>query len=180
MSWPTFRFRLATLLVAVAILAVCMGWYVNRVLRRPDYKIMHVGGSRAMAPTITREYLAVDVNAYRLAKPARWDAVVLDPREQATGAYVAEVLRVIGLPGETVAFSRGQILINGQPVTPPERLRNITYHADVPGAKAEFAEHPYTVPAGHYYLLGDNPDEANDSRIRGAFTEADIRGRVPR
>ena len=176
MNRPSFRFRLATLLVAVAIFAVCLGWYVNRVLRQPDFKVMHVGGSRAMAPTISRDYLAVDVNAYRLAKPARWHAVVLRPREQPTGAYIAEVLRVIGLPGETVSFSDGKVVINGQPVTPPQHLRSIRFHADVPDV--EFVGHPYTVPEGHYYLLGDNPDEANDSRMLGAFPEAEIRGRV--
>jgi signal peptidase I len=176
MKWPNFRFSLARLLVIVAIFAVCLGWYVDRVLRQPDYKLMHVGGSLAMAPTITRDYLAVDVNAYRLAKPARWHAVVLRPRLQPTGAYIAEVLRVIGLPGETVSFSDGNILIDGQPVNPPEHLRSIRFHADVPNVKS--VQHPYTVPKGHYYLLGDNPDVATDSRILGAFPESKIRGRV--
>ena len=176
MRWPSFRFRLTTLLVAVAIFAVCLGWYVNRVLRQPNFKLMHVGGSRAMAPTITRDYLAVDVNAYRLAKPARWHAVVLRLQEQPTGAYVAEVLRVVGLPGETVSFSDGKVIINGHAVTPPQHLRSIKFHADVPGVK--FVGHPYTVPDGQYYLIGDNPDEANDSRMLGAFPEGEIRGRV--
>ncbi len=129
-----------------------------------------------MAPTITREILAVDVNAYRLAEPERWHAVVLRPREQPGGAYVVEVLRVIGLPQETVSFTDGRIVIDGQTVTPPEHLRGIRFHADVPGV--ELVGHPFTVPEGHYYLLGDNPEEARDSRMLGAFPEADIRGRV--
>lgn len=176
MNKPGLRLRVSTLLVAVALVAVCLGWYVNRVLRQPDFKVMHLGGSRAMAPTITREILAVDVNAYRLARPARWHAVVLRPREQPGGAYIAEVLRVVGLPGETVSFSDGQIVINGQPVTPPEHLRGIRFQANILGA--EIVRHPYTVPEGHYYLLGDNPEGATDSRMLGAFPEAELRGRV--
>lgn len=171
-----FHFRLRTLLLSVAVVAVCLGWYVNRVLRQPNYKLMHVGGSRAMAPTITRDYLVVDVNAYRFSAPARWHAVVLEPQEQPTGAYVAEVLRVIGLPGETVSFLDGKVVIDGQPVTPPQQLREVRFHAEV--AEAQLLGHPYTVPEGHYYLLGDNPDEAEDSRTLGAFAEADICGRV--
>ena len=159
MNSPIFRFRLATLLVAVAVFAVCLGCYVNRVLRQPDFKLMHVGGSRAMAPTITRDYLAVDVNAYRLAKPERWHAVALRPRKQPTGAYVAEVLRVIGLPGETTSFSDGKVIIDGRPVTLPQHLQKIRFHANVP--RVESGGYPYTVPEGCYYLLGDNPDEAN-------------------
>ena len=137
---------------------------------------MHVGGSLGMAPTITREYLAVDVHAYRLAKPARWEVVALHPQEQPTGAYIAEVLRVIGLPGESVSISGGKIVVDGQAVTPPQNLQELKFSADVPNALS--LEHPYTVPEGHYYLLGDNPVEANDSRTLGAFPEAEIRGRV--
>ena len=100
-----FRFRISSLLVVTTFVAAGLGWYINRVMRQPDYKIMELGGSLAMAPTITREYLAVDVHAYRLVKPARWEVVVLDPQEQPTGAYIAKVLRVIGLPGGRVPIS---------------------------------------------------------------------------
>lgn len=61
MNKRRFRFRISTLLIVTTLVAVGLGWYLNRVLRQPDYKIMEVRGSLAMAPTITREYLAVDV-----------------------------------------------------------------------------------------------------------------------
>ncbi len=162
--------------MVTTLVAAGLGWYVNRVMRQPDYKIMEAGGSLAMAPTITREYLAVDVHAYRRVKPARWEVVVLDPQEQPTGAYIAKILRVIGLPGETVSISGGKIIVDGQPLTPPQHLQQLTFSSDV--ADGQTRPHPYTVPEGHYYLLGDNPAEANDSRMLGAFPEAEIRGRV--
>ena len=176
MTKSFLRFRLATLLMIVGLFAVCFSWYVNQVAGQPAQKIMHVGGSLAMAPTITREYLVVDVNAYRNSKPQRWHAVVMNPRERPDGSTVAEVLRVVGLPGETVTFSDGRAIINGQAIEPPQRLQNIKFHGNLPDA--ESAEHPYTIPDGHYYLLGDNPDEAKDSRILGAYPKADICGRV--
>jgi signal peptidase I len=169
-------FRLATLLIIVGLLAVWFAWYTNRVSGQPAQKIMHVGGSLAMAPTITREYLVVDVNAYRNSKPQRWHAVVMNPKERPDGSTVAEVLRVVGLPGETVAFSDGHVIINGQAIEPPQQLQNIRFRGNLPDAQS--AEHPYTIPDGHYYLLGDNPEEAKDSRILGAYPKADIRGRV--
>lgn len=170
------RFRLATLLMIVGLFAACFAWYANHVSGQPAQRIMHVGGSLAMSPTITREYLVVDVNAYRNSKPQRWHAVVMNPKERPDGSTVAEVLRVVGLPGETVTFSDGSVVINGQAIEAPQRLQSIKFHCDLPDL--EFAEHPYTIPDGHYYLLGDNPAEAQDSRIAGAFPEADIRGRV--
>lgn len=129
-----------------------------------------------MSPTITREYLVVDVNAYRNSKPERWHAVVMNPKVRPDGSTVAEVLRVVGLPGETVSFADGNVIVNGQALTPPERLQKIKFHSTLPNV--ESAKHPYTVPDGHYYLLGDNPDEAKDSRIFGAFPMAEISGRV--
>lgn len=129
-----------------------------------------------MSPTITREYLVVDVNAYRKSKPERWHAVIMHPKERPDGSTVAEVLRVVGLPGETVTFSDGNVIIDGQALTPPQRLQNIRFHSNLPNVDS--AEHPYTVPEGHYFLLGDNPDEAKDSRLLGAYRAADIRGRV--
>ena len=176
MKMRRFRFQISTLLIILTIVAVGLGWYVKNVLNTPDYKIMHVGGSLAMAPTITREYLAVDLHAYRTTKPARWDVVALEPELEPTGAYIAKVLRVIGLPGETVSLSDGKIVVNGQPVTPPQNLQEVNFSSDVANVKT--LPPPYTVPEGHYFLLGDNPAEANDSRIRGAYPEAEIRGRV--
>lgn len=129
-----------------------------------------------MSPTITREYLVVDVNAYRYSKPERWQAVVFNPRARTDGSIVADILRVVGLPGETVTFADGKVIINGQAITPPQRLQNIEFHCNL--SDVEPAKHPYTIPDGHYYLLGDNPEEAKDSRLLGAFPAADIRGRV--
>ncbi|MGZ5434161.1 MAG: signal peptidase I [Thermoanaerobaculia bacterium] len=37
---------------------------------------------------------------------------------------------------------------------------------------------PVTVPQGHYFFLGDNRDNANDSRFQGFIAEGDIRGRM--
>lgn len=170
-----YRFRLSSLLIAVTIVAVTVGWYINRSWQ-PSYKVMHLGGSQAMAPTITREILAVDVNAYRRAVPLRWDTVVLNPREQPGGAYVADVLRVVGLPGETISFSNGKLFVDGKPLTLPEQIHHLTFRCDL--TNSDFVVHPYTVPAGHYYLLGDNPDAVTDSRTSGAFPRSDIRGRV--
>ncbi len=177
MTKSLLRFRLSTLLIVVCLVAVCCAWYVNQVSGQPAQKIMHVGGSLAMSPTITREYLVVDVNAYRHSKPERWHVVVMNPKKRPDGSTVAEVLRVVGLPGETVTFAVGNVMINGQALTPPERLQKIKFHSNLPDV--ESAEHPYTVPDGHYYLLGDNPDKAKDSRVLGAFPTTDIRGLVP-
>ena len=176
MNRSRLRFRISSLLILVTIVAAGLAFYLHRIVRQPNYRLMYVGSSLSMAPTITREILVVDMHAYRQAKPARWDVVVLNPQEQPTGAYLAEMLRVIGLPNETVSISNGKIVVDGQPVNQPQQLQSVMFSADASDAQAD--SQPYTVPDGHYYLLGDNPAEAKDSRTLGGIPEAEIRGRV--
>ena len=38
--------------------------------------------------------------------------------------------------------------------------------------------YPYTVPAGHFFAVGDNRDEPNDSRTSGAYPPEDIDGKL--
>ena len=108
------RLRLLNLLMISGLFAACGAWFVKQLRAQPSQNMMQAGGSLAMSPTITREYFVVDVNAYRNSKPQRWHAVVMNPRVRPDGSTVAEVLRVVGLPGETVAFSDGDVVIHGQ------------------------------------------------------------------
>ncbi len=89
--------------------------------------------------------------------PTRWDIVVLNPKEQAGGGYVADALRVIGLPGETVSISDGDVIINGVPVPNPQRPHSLKIAW--PRSDTDSAKIPFVVPVGHYFLLGDNPEE---------------------
>ncbi len=179
-----FRFQLRTLLVAMVVPAVFLGLFVNWWQSRQNFVLLTMGGSQAMEPFISgRTYLAIDMNAYRRARPTRWEAVVfrLQPPARAGRAPTARILRVIGLPGEAVSFSDGMVVIDGQPLEPPSyvppHLQNVRYHLDVPDS--EVVPHPYTVPDGCYYLLGDNPDAANDSRVWGALPKSEILSRYP-
>lgn len=179
-----FRFRLRTLFVAISLLAICLAWLVNWWQSRPSFQILTLGGSQAMEPFINgRTYLAVDMNAYRTANPKRWEAVVfrLQQPSQAGRAPTACILRVIGLPGETVSFSAGKVFIDGKPLESPRylpsHLQNVSYESHL--SDVEVITTPYTVPDGCYYLLGDNPAVASDSRMFGALPQAEILSRYP-
>ena len=178
------RFTIRLVLVSIAMIAMCLGSYVHWRDASREFVMLTMGGSQAMEPFINgRAYLAIDMNAYRRARPARWEAVVfrLQPPSRPGRAATASILRVVGLPGETVSFSDGKVVIDGRPMEPPSylppHLPKVRYHVDVADRKA--VPHPYTVPDGCYYLLGDNPDAASDSRLWGALPEAEILSRYP-
>jgi signal peptidase I len=135
----------------------------------------------SMEPTFRRgDQVTADMWAYALHPPKRWDVVVLHPRADDL-KDVVWVMRVVALPGEKVSFSDGRILIDGTPVVPPPQVAAI--HFKDLGSKSFSSGagpiiHPYTVPKDCYYVVGDNPLAAYDSRAWGALPRGNILGRV--
>lgn len=115
-------------------------------------------------------------------RPARGDVVVF---RQPPRPDVDFIKRVVGLPGDRIQVVSGILHINGEPVsrrriddfvTPRgtryrqyvETLPNGAQHRilETSGDRGNLDETPvYTVPAGHYFMMGDNRDNSNDSRV---------------
>jgi signal peptidase I len=114
--------------------------------------------------------------------PKRGDVVVFKlPRDNSTD-YIK---RVIGLPGDEVIVRDGTVYINGQaaPQTaageylgPEEGRPKPRYEETLPNGVKHYALHwqqeteldnagPFKVPAGHYFMMGDNRDNSIDSRV---------------
>jgi signal peptidase I len=116
--------------------------------------------------------------------PRRGDVVVFVPPNETDEIFVK---RLVGLPGDTLQVTGGQLYING--IVAP-RVEQGTYVDDssggpvmteeftetLPGGKTHkilkltdqgFANNTpvYTVPAGDYFLMGDNRDNSWDSRF---------------
>ncbi len=135
--------------------------------------------SSAMAPTIQSNEVAVaDMGAYETAKPQRWDVVVFLPPDAArmpTGTVW--VMRVAGLPGESLDIRADGIYIDGKLVTQPDRISGIRYVPKV-NAFTPSVSYPYKIPMGSYFIVGDNTTNCLDSRLWGALPEQGILGRV--
>ncbi len=142
--------------------------------------------------------------------PERGDVMVFRYPPQPSLDYIK---RVVGLPGDEVAYLNKQLFINGEPVAKvpqPEfydsgTMRYSSQYGETLGAKQyqtlndgdrpsfipAAAEFPYKdqcrysvegvvckVPAGHYFLMGDNRDNSLDSRYWGFVPEANIVGKA--
>jgi len=119
------------------------------------------------------------------AEPKRGDVVVFKlPTDNKTD-YIK---RVIGLPGDTVQMRQGRLFLNGERV-PRTYIAEETYqnrHGDTQKSKKYRQSLPngvsfyiyedgdagpldntkiYTVPEGHYFVMGDNRDNSQDSRV---------------
>ena len=143
--------------------------------------------------------------------PQRGDVVVFRYPADPSVDYIK---RVVGLPGDEVAYLNKQLAINGQPVPvkplpdfyDEESLRyarqaseelgavshRIIIDKDRPGfviPMPQFQAHRdncrynadgvvCTVPPGHYFMMGDNRDNSQDSRFWGFVPDENIVGKA--
>ena len=126
-----------------------------------------------MEPTIKDgDIVFVDHSIYETQLPDRWDIIVFKtPTKKYKGPFV---MRIVGLPGEVISYDSMGILINGKRFTPP--IPDVIYSND--DIRREVVEHPFTIPENEYYLIGDNVNDAIDSRIWGSIPKENIIGKV--
>ena len=126
-------------------------------------------------------------------KIARRDIIVfhypVDPQQHF-------VKRVIGLPGDRLRLVNKKVYINGKPMDEPyvhflEPANNLYRddfpRLDIPASNMEGSwwlqmrklveDGELIVPEGHYFVMGDNRDDSQDSRYWGFVPQGNIIGR---
>ncbi len=131
-------------------------------------------------------------------EPQRGDVVVFRPPHHPREDWIK---RVVGLPGDTIGYHDNKVTVNGKEL--PYRMEGVYRGAGqgaretgaakltegLPGKPHFVLEHgdspflpqgegDWTVPAGHYFVMGDNRDNSEDSRFWGFLPEANLRGKA--
>ena len=138
----------------------------------------------SMMPTIQpREYVLIDKLSPRFNDYQRGDVVVFQPPEDYQQGGIPFIKRVIGIPGDTVSLENGEVFITppgGSPVRIDEPY--VAVDADGRAVPTQPRDAPstseWTVPAGSYFVMGDNRLQSQDSRVFGPIERELIVGRA--
>lgn len=137
------------------------------------------------------------VSLWRFGDPARGDIVVLSSPQN--GQRLLK--RVVGVPGDRIQLTASRLIVNGERAryqnlpaaaaagyAAPAGVRALLLEESVagrshavallPGTLAQRDFGPITVPAGEFFVMGDNRDESHDSRAFGFVPRDAMLGRV--
>jgi signal peptidase I len=130
-----------------------------------------------------------------VGEPQRGDVVVF---RLPSDPSIDFIKRLVGLPGDHIVVHDNRLFINGQPVplmadgiytgdygfTGAELARERFGAADhvVMFARGRATDYEATVPAGHYFFMGDNRNDSEDSRfpVVGFVPEQNLVGHAMR
>lgn len=136
----------------------------------------------------------INKKAIDLGAPKRGDVLVFRfPGDES----INYIKRVVGLPGDKIAYEGKKLYINGQlmpqeggsPYTLrqgegsqelqkyTERLDGVAHDILLSG-RPDPSPPSFTVPAGQYFVMGDNRDHSNDSRYWGYVPEENLVGKA--
>jgi signal peptidase I len=122
------------------------------------------------------DYILVNRLAYLLDSPKRGDVIALYTSGTVCPSLVDSVMmqdstqyikRIIALPGDTIEVSDSKVIINGEPISE-------TYIKE----PCDYTLTKETIPAGQYFVLGDNRNNSYDSHRGWLVTKDDIVGQV--
>jgi signal peptidase I len=130
------------------------------------YQPVRVEGTSMLPMLEDQDRLFINKMAFRIGEIHRGDVVVFHYPRDHTKSYIK---RVIGLPGDRIAITRGRVEVNGQALT----------ESYVPVRFTDDRSQPeMLIPSNEYFVMGDHRSISSDSREFGPVERELIYGKA--
>ena len=152
--------------IMTIVVAIGLAWVFVNYVAQTTYMI-----GESMKPTLKNGQLVmVHKIRYHFTKPERFDVIVFENKKSSNSHFY--IKRIIGMPGETVQISDGEVYING------EKLEGTPFKESI--VTAGLAAEPIELGENEYFVMGDNANNSEDSRSAniGNIAEENIIGKV--
>jgi signal peptidase I len=129
--------------------------------------------SRSMQHTLEPgDFVISNQLYYRYNNPKQGDLIIFKyPRDE----KIDFVKRIVACPGDTIEIKDSQVFINGNKINEPYAFDAPTALKDMQPMK-NFG--PFVVPDNEYFVMGDNRNNSEDSRVWGTVPRHNIEGKV--
>ena len=132
---------------------------------------MEVHGASSEPTLQEGDRFIIDKISYRFDTPSRGDFVVIQSPQNPDVDFIK---RIIGLPGEIISLQAGSVFINrNQLIEAYLPARVVT----TPGSCLPEGKN-LLIPAGYYFVMGDNRSHSSDSRSFCSIEGSKIIGRA--
>lgn len=150
----------------VVVLAVILYFGISFAVQA-----VHVEGLSMYATLDDNDYLIANKIDYRLHPPQRGDIIILRPPTDNSKDFIK---RVIALPGEKLLIRDGAVYINGRKLDEPYLPEAWTTLNNWPANGTD----GMVMPPNEYFVMGDNRNRSQDSRIFGPISRDRIDGKA--
>jgi signal peptidase I len=168
--WRRVLTEAAVTILVAAVLAGLVRSYVLQTFWIP---------SSSMVPTLgVYDRILVQKAFFTWQDVREGDIVVFSqpPLDHCGGPQGGDLVkRVIALPGQTIYSAGDRVYVDGSPLAEPYLPPYDPLGPPIPDATRE---HPYRVPPGEFYVMGDNQAISCDSRYWGPVAGSTIIGKV--
>ncbi len=150
----------------VVVLAVILYFGISFVIQA-----VHVEGLSMFATLNDNDYLIANKIDYRIHNPQRGDIIILRPPTNNSQDFIK---RIIALPGERLLIRDGIVYINGHKLDEPYLPEAWTIDTNWPHNGSD----GQVMGPNEYFVMGDNRNRSQDSRIFGPITRDRIDGKA--
>lgn len=139
-----------TVLIFLVVRFVAQSYYVKGISMQPGL--------------VNGQYVMVNKVTYLFHGPEHGDVIIFHYPKDVSQDFIK---RVIGVPGDTITTDRNHVTLDGKVLDEP--YISVPYNLE---------GKTWTVPAGQYFVMGDNRPQSDDSRTWGFVPQNYIIGKA--